>query len=91
MRYIREQEMKPPEIQEKKIDITQLIKDLYGRIKDFVAKTKDRLTFSLLIPSNKKEDKILTFIPLLYLANQEKVELNQEEHFGEIEILMKQS
>ena len=47
---------------------------------------KETLTFTKLVPSEKKEDKIYTFIPLLHLDNQEKVNLMQKEHFGEIEI-----
>lgn len=76
-------------IPEKPVDITQIIKELYERIK--VAFTrKERLTFSELVSSERKEEKIATFIPLLHLANQEKVDLNQEEHFGEIEIKLVQ-
>ncbi len=72
-------------VPEKPVDITQIIKELYERIK--VAFTrKERLTFSELVSSERKEEKIATFIPLLHLASQEKVDLNQEEHFGEIEI-----
>lgn len=66
-------------------DITEIIKELYDKIKLTFTK-KPTLTFSELVPSNKKEDKITTFIPLLHLATQEKVDLNQEVHFGEIEI-----
>jgi len=37
------------------------------------------------VPSgSSKEDKILTFISLLHLANEGKVELRQEELFGKI-------
>ena len=35
-----------------------------------------------------KEDKVFTFIPLLHLTNQRKIDLNQENHFGEIEIVL---
>ncbi len=72
-------------VPQKPVDITQVIKELYEKIRLVFAK-KERLTFSELIPSDRKEDKVATFIPLLHLANQEKVDLNQEEHFGEIEI-----
>ena len=47
-----------------------------------------RLTFSQLVPSNTKEDKIYTFIPLLHLTTQRKIDLTQQEHFGEIEIML---
>ena len=69
----------------KHIDITQLIKELYDKIV-LVFKKKPELTFTELVPSERKQDKIATFIPLLHLANQEKIDLTQHEHFGEIHI-----
>ncbi len=69
----------------KPVDITKIIKELYEQIKLSFTK-KPTLTFSELIPSNRKEDKLATFIPLLHLATQSKVDLSQEEHFGEIDI-----
>ena len=76
-------------IPERKRDITEVIKEVYSRIKSFfIIDSQKRLTFSQLVPSQKKEDKIFTFIPLLHLTNQRKVNLEQKEHFGEIEIMM---
>lgn len=73
---------------EKKIDITHIIKELYNKIVNFFATKKERLTFERLVPSNKKEDKIYTFVPLLHLANSQKVDLRQEVPFGEIEVVI---
>ena len=50
---------------------------------------KSKLTFSKLLPSETSENKVTTLIPLLYLAQQNKIELVQETHFGEIEIMLK--
>lgn len=80
-----------PEIQvqipEKSDDITLLIKELYNNILDFHALKKDeRLTFSQLIPSDLKGDKVATLIPLLHLSNERKINLHQAVHFGEIDI-----
>jgi segregation and condensation protein A len=76
-------------IPEKKRDITQIIKEVYSRIVGFLTiNSHKKLTFSQLIPSQTKEDKIYTFIPLLHLTNQRKVDLEQKEHFGEIEIMI---
>jgi len=76
-------------IPEKKRDITEIIRDVYTRIMSFFSINKQKkLTFSQLVPSNTKEDKIYTFIPLLHLTNQRKVNLEQKEHFGEIEIMI---
>jgi chromatin segregation and condensation protein Rec8/ScpA/Scc1 (kleisin family) len=69
----------------KKIDITQLISSVYDKIRSWFTSKQD-LTFSELVGSELKEDKILTFIPLLYLSNQQKIDLNQEKAFSEIHI-----
>ena len=68
-------------------DISLVIKDVYNQIKKYFA-VQERLTFTQLLPSEAKEDKVLTFIPLLHLRNAQKVDLHQQEHFGEIEIEM---
>lgn len=73
-------------IPEKKIDMSKLILSVYNQIINFFKTKKGDLTFSKLVNSPKKEDKILTFIPLLHLDNQEKINLEQKEHFGEIHI-----
>jgi len=71
-------------------EITQIIRDIYGKIKLFFLRTKkNRLTFSQLIPSDTKNDKISTFIPLLHLTTQQKIDLYQEKHFGEIEVVLR--
>ena len=72
-------------IPEKKVDITKLIMELYDKIR-FAFTKKPSLTFRELVPSDNKNDKISTFVPLLHLSNQEKVDLDQKEHFGEIHI-----
>ena len=76
-------------IPEKKMDITQVIREVYSKIISFFTRnSQNKLTFSQLVPSQTKEDKIYTFIPLLHLTNQRKVNLEQKEHFGEIEIMI---
>ena len=73
----------------KKKDITEIIRDIYTRIKTYFSKNgQDKLTFSNLVASRNKEDIISTFVPLLHLSHmdQRKIDLLQEEHFGEIEI-----
>lgn len=66
----------------KTFDVNQAIDSLLERIKAHAGK----LTFSMLVASKERREKIYTFIPLLHLANQHKVELDQEEPFGEITI-----
>lgn len=70
---------------EKVVDITELIKGLYEKIKGLFL-YKQTVTFTELVASEKREDKILAFIPLLHLANENKVNLEQEKSFGEITI-----
>jgi len=73
---------------ERNIDISHKIKALYQTILNYFT-TKERLTFSKLIPSETKSDKIMTFVPLLHLENQKKVNMEQKNTFGEIEIFLK--
>ena len=47
------------------------------------------LNFSGLLPSDDKLDKVYTFISLLHLKNQKKIDLLQKEHFGEIDIVLR--
>ncbi|MEK6916412.1 MAG: segregation/condensation protein A [Nanoarchaeota archaeon] len=76
-------------IPEKSLDISRVIHEVYKKITDhFSSKGKlaPKLTFNLLLPENTKEDKVFTFIPLLHLDNQRKIDLMQETHLGEIGI-----
>jgi segregation and condensation protein A len=76
------------------IDMGELIQGVYQKVQTYYDTNNHdeekgkphRLTFSELIPSDSKEDKVYTFIPLLHLENQRKVDMYQQVHFGEIEI-----
>lgn len=76
----------------KTVDMSVLMKDMYQQIDNFYeGKTKklswqDMVSFTDILPSESKEDKVLTFIPLLHLDGQRKIELLQREHFGDINI-----
>ena len=72
----------PPE---RKVNINNLIDNIYNKILG-IFKTEKRLTFDKLVQSNRREDKIAAFVPLLHLDHQRKIDLLQEEHFGDIEI-----
>ena len=86
MRDIPAIEVKVPE---KKVDISKVITNVYQKIRlFFYKKNAEKLTFSQLVPSETREDKVYTFIPLLHLTNQRKIDLLQNRHFGEIEITM---
>ncbi|MBI1935639.1 segregation/condensation protein A [Candidatus Woesearchaeota archaeon] len=78
------------EAPKKKKDITEIIREVYGRIKAFFySALQGKLTFAKLLPSESRDDKVHTFIPLLHLAQQNKIELVQETPFGEIEVVLK--
>ncbi len=80
LRVIREAVMP-----QKVIDISLLMNNVYEKIKAWF-KTKPSLTFSELVNSPAREDKIATFIPLLHLAHKQKVDVDQQVAFGEIDI-----
>ena len=91
-RVVRQMQIDNADVQipERKIDISKLIKELYDRIINFFrSNEKEDLTFNKLVLSDKKEDKILTFIPLLHLDNQEKIIMEQDKPFADIRILIK--
>ena len=78
-------------IPKKTRDITKVIREVYGKIKTFILRNKkNSVTFSELLPSDSKDDKIYTFVPLLHLTTQRKIDLHQEKHFGEIDIMLNQ-
>ncbi|MDD5182355.1 MAG: segregation/condensation protein A [Candidatus Nanoarchaeia archaeon] len=69
----------------RKVDIGKKIVSLYERIVEFFSKLKIfEIKFSQLVPSKHRWDIIWTFIPLIHLANKDKIRLRQEEEFGEI-------
>ena len=73
-----------------KVDIYKKIHRVYGKIKElsYVGKS-NIIEFDHLTRSSAKKDKVWTFVPLLHLANDEKVNLHQEIPFGKIFVEMK--
>ena len=74
-----------PKIPERKVDITQLIKDVFDKVISMF-KQKEKVEFSELLKEPTKEEKILTLLPLLHLDHHSRINMQQEEHFGEIYI-----
>ena len=75
---------------QKGISIPNKIKELHFRIVDYFDSNSEELK----VPFNKmtgddKKDKILSFSSLLHLENQKKIWIEQEKHFGEIHIWLK--
>jgi len=70
------------------VDMSAIIREVYDKVNTHYKKGKKVpvLTFDDLIPSEEKEDKVLTFIPLLHLDVQRKLDLLQKQHFGTINV-----
>ncbi|MDP3989706.1 MAG: ScpA family protein [archaeon] len=75
---------------EKKIDIMEIIRDVYHKIAYYLNKDQtEDVTFSRLLPPRaRREDKVYTFLPLLHLENQKKIDMTQDEAFSEITVKM---
>lgn len=77
-----------PEI--KKVDLKDRVKDFYEKILSIVKspqKPTNKLTYTDLT-QNEKEEKLATFLPLLYLSNNRKLWLEQASHLDEIWIYL---
>lgn len=77
----------------RKVDMGKLITQVYDKVISMF-NPQSKLTFTQLLPPEPtKEAKILTFVPLLHLANVDyrKLDLLQQENFGEIEIIVRSS
>lgn len=70
----------------RRIDIMGVIRELYHKIVHYTKEeNKKRLAFSQLLPPNAgKKEKAYTFLPLLHLEHQRKVETRQHRPFDEI-------
>jgi segregation and condensation protein A len=75
----------------RKFNITDKLKEISEKIISYFDKNKGqkKISYTLLVGDNK-EDKISAFFPLLQLENNKKVWLEQEKHFGEIHIWIKE-
>ena len=70
------------------INIKDRIKEVYEKIKKIFFDREEKVAFSE-IAGEKKEERISTFVPLLYLDMRHKVLLEQEKHLDEIYIWLK--
>ena len=79
---------------ERKVDIMGVIRELYHKIVYYTNKeSSEKLSFTQLLPPRAgRPEKVYTFIPLLHLENQHKVETEQAKPFDEIDVrLLKKS
>ncbi len=75
----------------RKIDIMEVIKDVYHKVQYYSKKDKaEEIAFSRLLPAKAgREDKVFTFLPLLHLENERKIAMVQENAFDEIMVSLK--
>lgn len=76
------------EMPEKQVDMSDLIGQLYKKIKECF-ESSQKVTFTQITTDMNKTKKIHNFLALLHLANidQRKIDLIQSENLGEIEIV----
>ena len=78
------------DVPKKTFDITALMRSVYGNITGFfLRKSGEKLYFHQIVPEDTREGKVLTFIPLLHLTNERKIDMDQQQHFGDIEIMLR--
>jgi segregation and condensation protein A len=72
------------------IDISVIIREVYDRIYGHyeLEKSEEKLMFHHIARSTDPQDMVMTFIPLLHLENARKIDLEQPEHFGPINIYL---
>ncbi len=88
-RILEQQRLTPyPHRPHRKIDILDVIRDVYHKITYYSNKDKDtKITYTRLLPPKAgKQEKVYTFMPLLHLENEQKIEMEQQKHFDEIVI-----
>jgi len=87
-RVLREMSYEEISIPDKGVNITDLIDNVYKRIKRHLTlKKKSKVRFKDLVPSRSKTDMVYTFIPILHLSQLRRVDLEQQEAFADIFIL----
>ena len=73
----------------KRIDVSKQIKEVYQKLRELFKGKEERVAFSEFV-GKSADEKIANFIPLLHLDSQHKVLLEQDEHFSEIYIWLKE-
>jgi len=74
----------------KKFSIKNKIKEIYRNLTDKFKETKENKIPYTEFVKNNKEEKIVSFLPMLYLEEQKKVWLEQKNPFEEIYIWIKE-
>jgi segregation and condensation protein A len=85
LRNIPQKEVKRP-VRER--DIGSRITEVYQMVLKLFSKDKP-LFFTNLLSTETKEEKLSTFVPLLHLSKDRRLDLDQKQHFGPIQILVR--
>lgn len=74
----------------KVFDLSETMQSISTKIGKLFIKPTTKIYFHDLLPESAgKQETVYTFLPLLHLENQRKVNLEQPEHFGPIQVLVK--
>ncbi len=90
---VRQQEMEASIAMPKRtINLKDHIDRIFGKLKTIFKTREERFAFTALLEQDyaDKEKRVMAFVSLLHLDNQQKVWLEQEGHFEEIWILLKE-
>jgi segregation and condensation protein A len=91
-RVLSSQKIKPQKniLSTPSFDLAIAMTSIQSRIRSFFStKKKTTLFFSDLLPEHhQKHDSVYTFLPLLHLENQNKLLMEQEDHFGPIKLTL---
>ncbi|MDO8528389.1 MAG: segregation/condensation protein A [Nanoarchaeota archaeon] len=79
-------------IPKRKYNISDKIKEIYEKLTTHLKKNSEskKVSFTNFVGENK-EERLISFFPLLHLETQKKVWLEQENHFDEIYIWLKET
>lgn len=89
---VKQQEMETStSLPKRTINLKDHIDKVFDRIKSIFKTREERLAFTTLLEEDyhHKEKRVMAFVSLLHLDNQQRVWLEQEGHFEEIWILLK--
>ena len=76
----------------KQISIKDKIREMYENLLNYFKEDEQRKRISFTeFVGEKKEERIISFLPLLHLDNQKKIWLEQEEHFTDFHIWLKKT
>ncbi len=76
-------------LQRRFFNLQDKITGIYSRLKEIFSKNDERVALSQL-STMAYEDRLMTFVSLLHLDNQQKIWLEQDGHFEEIWVLLKE-